>query len=73
MVKIKHLLQSFSIVTLFILGCTQIPIPVTDNATAAADHDPIIANYRAAADKIIAAALSDSSAYDRLALIVTDV
>jgi carboxypeptidase Q len=69
MVRVKHLSRSFFIVTLFILGCTQFPVPVTDNATVAADHDPIIANYRVAADKIIAAALSDSSAYDRLALI----
>lgn len=71
MVRINYVSRSFSIVTLIflLLRNSLIATPQTDIAAESADHDPITANYRAAADKIIAAALADSLAYDRLALI----
>ncbi|MEE9190599.1 MAG: M28 family metallopeptidase [Candidatus Neomarinimicrobiota bacterium] len=71
MVRINYVSRSFSIVTLIflLLRSALIAAPQTDMAAESADHDLISADYRTVADRSIAAALADSLAYDRLALI----
>jgi carboxypeptidase Q len=69
MVRIIFVTLSILTGTLFFSCSPQIFVSQSNSKAVSANHDLITENYRFAAQKIIAAALLDSLAYDRLALL----